>query len=83
MSQLIKPMNKHSSRRVNMHTHSHESPAQTEGRLIRWASFYDASVKIMTLSQVRRLRTLTVEHTLLKPGEKPIVQGWILIFAWA
>lgn len=58
-----------------MHTHSHESPAQTEGRLIRWASFYDASVKIMTLGQVRRLRTLTVEHTLLKPGESVLDVG--------
>ena len=58
-----------------MHTHTSESPAQTEGRLIRWASFYDVTVNIMTLGQVRRLRTLTVEHTLLKPGESILDVG--------
>src|SRR3989304_2130 len=60
-----------------MHTHTHgpESPAQTEGRLIRWASFYDVSVSIMTLGRVRRLRTLTVDHTLLKPGERVLDVG--------
>lgn len=58
-----------------MHKHTSESPAQTEGRLIRWASFYDVTVNIMTLGQVRRLRTLTVEHTLLKPGESILDVG--------
>jgi len=60
-----------------MHTHTHgpESPAQTEGRLIRWASFYDVSVSIMTLGRVRRLRTLTVDRTLLKPGERVLDVG--------
>ena len=54
-----------------MHTHPHipESPAHTEGRLIRWASFYDGLVNIMTLGQVRRLRVLTVDQALLQPGE--------------
>ena len=58
-----------------MHTHTHEAPVQTEGRLIRWASFYDAFANIMTLGQIRRLRTLTVEHALLKPGEKVLDVG--------
>lgn len=56
-------------------THSPESPAQTEGRLIRWASFYDVTVNIMTFGRVHRLRTLTVDHTLLKPGESVLDVG--------
>jgi hypothetical protein len=41
-----------------MHTQPHlpESPAQTEGRLIRWASFYDGLVNLMTLGRAIRLR---------------------------
>jgi ubiquinone/menaquinone biosynthesis C-methylase UbiE len=60
-----------------MHTHTHDpkSPAQTEGRLIRWASFYDLSTSIMTLGRIRRLRTLTVDYTLLKPGESVLDVG--------
>lgn len=60
-----------------MHTHRHspESPAQTEGRLIRWASFYDVSVNLMTFGLVRRLRTKTVDHTLLKSGESVLDVG--------
>lgn len=60
-----------------MHTHTHgpKSPAQTEGRLIRWASFYDLSANIMTLGRIRRLRSLTVDHTLLKSGESILDVG--------
>ena len=60
---------------MHTHTHSPESPAQTEGRLIRWPSFYDGLVNIMTLGQVRRLRALTVDHALLKPGESVLDVG--------
>ncbi|RPJ18647.1 MAG: methyltransferase domain-containing protein [Chloroflexi bacterium] len=54
-----------------MHTNTHgaESPAKTEGRLIRWASFYDALANIVTLGQVGRLRQMTIEQALLQPGE--------------
>ena len=54
-----------------MHTHTHtpESPAQTEGRLIRWASIYDVTVNLMTLGQASRLRRMTVDQALLQPGE--------------
>lgn len=54
-----------------MHTHTHkpESPAQTEGRLIPWASFYDGLVNMMTLGQASRLRRMTVDQALLQPGE--------------
>ena len=58
-----------------MHTHTHESPAQTEGRMIRWASFYDGFANIMTLGHIRRLRALTVDAALLKPGEKVLDVG--------
>ena len=54
---------------MHIHTHTPESPAQTEGRLIRWASFYDGLASIMTLGQVRRLRVLTVDQALLRTGE--------------
>ena len=52
-----------------MHQHRPESPVQTEGRLIRWASFYDALANIMTFGQVSRLRRMTIEQALLQPGE--------------
>jgi len=54
---------------MHAHTHTHESPAQTEGDLIRWASFYDAVVNIMTLGQASRLRRMTLDQALLQPGE--------------
>ena len=46
-----------------------EAPAQTEGRLIRWAPFYDGLVNIMTLGQASRLRRMTLDQALLQPGE--------------
>src|SRR6266498_1800644 len=60
---------------MHTHTHGHKSPAQTEGRLIRWASFYDLSANIMTLGRIRRLRSLTVDHALLKSGESILDVG--------
>jgi ubiquinone/menaquinone biosynthesis C-methylase UbiE len=60
---------------MHIHTHSHQQPAQTEGRLIRWASFYDGLVNIMTLGHIRRLRILTVDQARLKPGEKVLDVG--------
>jgi len=60
---------------MHTHTHIHESPAQTEGRLIRWASFYDGLVNVMTLGYVRRLRVLTVDNALLQPGENILDVG--------
>jgi demethylmenaquinone methyltransferase/2-methoxy-6-polyprenyl-1,4-benzoquinol methylase/phosphoethanolamine N-methyltransferase len=58
-----------------MHSHSHEGPAQTEGRLIRWASLYDLTVNLMTFGHARRLRTLTVDQAQLKPGESVLDVG--------
>jgi hypothetical protein len=60
-----------------MHTHPHHSgsPVQTEGRLVPWASFYDATVNLMTFGQTRRLRQMTVDQAQLKPGEKVLDVG--------
>jgi ubiquinone/menaquinone biosynthesis C-methylase UbiE len=57
------------------HSHSHENPAQTEGRLIRWASSYDVLTNVLTLGQARRLRSMTIDHALLKPGESILDVG--------
>lgn len=54
---------------MHVHTHRSESPAPTEGRLIRWASFYDVTVNLVTLGQASRLRRMTVDQALLQPGE--------------
>jgi ubiquinone/menaquinone biosynthesis C-methylase UbiE len=54
---------------MHRHIHTSESPAQTEGRLIGWASFYDVLANILTLGQVGRLRQVTIDQALLQPGE--------------
>jgi len=56
-------------------THSSKSPAQTNGLLIRWASYYDSLVNIMTLGQAQRLRNMTIDQSLLKPGESLLDVG--------
>src|SRR3972149_9629167 len=54
-----------------MHSHPHhsESPAPTEGRWVGGEPTYDLLVNIMTLCQAGRLRRLTVDQALLRPGE--------------
>jgi ubiquinone/menaquinone biosynthesis C-methylase UbiE len=61
----------------HFHSHSHavEQPAQTEGSLIRWASYYDLVTKIMTLGQASRLRRLTVENARIQPGNSVLDVG--------
>ena len=54
---------------------SSKSPAQTKGLLIRWATFYDGVVNIMTLGQAQRLRNMTIDQALLKPGESLLNVG--------
>ena len=56
-------------------THSSKSPIQTKGLLIRWASFYDYVVDILTLGQAQRLRNMTIDQALLKPGESLLDVG--------
>jgi ubiquinone/menaquinone biosynthesis C-methylase UbiE len=57
---------------VNMHTphtHTHESPAKTEGRFVQWASFYDGLINLMTFGQIGRLRQMTIDQARLRSGE--------------
>lgn len=60
-----------------MHTHFHSSntPVQTEGRMIHWASFYDSLTNLLTFGHIRQLRMLTVDLAELKPGEKILDVG--------
>src|SRR5215207_6520679 len=60
---------------MHTHSHTHESPAQTEGRLIRWASLYDTFANIMTFGHIRLLRTMTVDQAQLRLGEKVLDVG--------
>jgi demethylmenaquinone methyltransferase/2-methoxy-6-polyprenyl-1,4-benzoquinol methylase/phosphoethanolamine N-methyltransferase len=57
------------------HSHSIEQPAQTEGQLIRWAPYYDLSVNLITFGQAWRLRKMTVDHALIKPGDNVLDVG--------
>lgn len=59
----------------HFHSHTAEHPAQTEGRLIRWASYYDLSVIITTLGQAPRLRRMTVDQALIHPGNSVLDVG--------
>jgi ubiquinone/menaquinone biosynthesis C-methylase UbiE len=57
------------------HTHPNEQPAQTEGTLIRWAPYYDFTVNLVTLGKARALRKMTVEQSLIKPGDNVLDVG--------
>ena len=57
------------------HSHSVEQPAPTEGTLIRWAPYYDFAVNLTTLGQARRLRKMTVDQALIKPGDSVLDVG--------
>ena len=57
------------------HSHAAEQPAQTEGRLIRWAPYYDLAVNITTLGQARRLRKMTIDHALIQSGDSVVDVG--------
>ena len=58
-----------------MHTHTHEPTAQTEGRLVRWVSFYDGLINLMTFGQIGRLRQMTIDRALLRPGDSVLDVG--------
>ena len=57
------------------HSHSVEQPTQTEGTLIRWASYYDFVVNLTALGHARLLRKLTVDNALIKPGDNVLDVG--------
>ena len=60
---------------LHHHSHTTEMPVQTEGRLIRWAPYYDLAVNLTTLGQARRLRKMTVDQALIKPGDSVLDVG--------
>jgi demethylmenaquinone methyltransferase/2-methoxy-6-polyprenyl-1,4-benzoquinol methylase/phosphoethanolamine N-methyltransferase len=51
------------------HSHSVEQPPETEGKLIRWAPYYDFAVNLTSLGHARLLRRMTVDNALIKPGD--------------
>jgi ubiquinone/menaquinone biosynthesis C-methylase UbiE len=59
------------------HSHSHtaEGPAQTEGTLIRWASYYDFVTNLMTLGKAPHLRKATIDQAMIKPGDSVLDVG--------
>lgn len=57
------------------HSHSMEEPAHTEGSMIRWAGYYDFTVNLMTLGHAGRMRSMTIEHALIKPGDSVLDVG--------
>jgi len=57
------------------HFHTVEQPPQTEGKLIRWAPYYDLAVNITTFGQARRLRTMTVNQALIESGDNVLDVG--------
>jgi demethylmenaquinone methyltransferase/2-methoxy-6-polyprenyl-1,4-benzoquinol methylase/phosphoethanolamine N-methyltransferase len=62
---------------MTQHTHSHsvEQPAQTEGKLIRWAPYYDFMVEITSLGHAGMLRRMTVDNALIQPGDSVLDVG--------
>lgn len=60
---------------MHSNRHRHESPAQTKGCLVRWGSFYDVTVNLLTLGHADRLRQLTLDQALLKSGESILDVG--------
>ncbi len=62
------------------HLHHHSEPAAalhpaTHGRLIRWATYYDRCVSLLTLGRRAQLRRGTVALAGIKPGEHVLEVG--------
>ncbi len=59
------------------HSHSHtvEQPAQTEGKLIRWAPYYDFMVEVTSLGHASMLRRMTVDNAQIQPGDNVLDVG--------
>lgn len=57
------------------HSYVPQQPAETEGSLIRWAPYYDFVTNLMTLGHARRLRRLTIDNALVRPGDNVLDVG--------
>jgi ubiquinone/menaquinone biosynthesis C-methylase UbiE len=57
------------------HTHTAEAPAQTEGKLIRWAPYYDFMVEVTSLGHAGMLRRMTVDNAQIRPGDQVLDVG--------
>ncbi len=59
----------------HIHSHTPEQPAQTEGKLIRWAPYYDMMVNITSLGHAGMLRRMTVDNAMIQPGDSVLDVG--------
>jgi ubiquinone/menaquinone biosynthesis C-methylase UbiE len=50
-------------------------PSHTEGNVIRWASFYDTSVNLLTLGHAAALRAQTIRLAQIKTGDSVLDVG--------
>jgi len=58
-----------------LHGHQAEADAATQGRLIRWARWYDLTVTLLTLGRAPATRERTAELAALTPGESVLEVG--------
>jgi len=59
-----------------MHTANvRERAPETKGRTIRWASWYDAVVALLSLGREQAMRQMTLELAQVKPGDKVLDVG--------
>jgi ubiquinone/menaquinone biosynthesis C-methylase UbiE len=49
--------------------------AETEGRVIHWAAFYDALMNVVSLGREARFRRRVIEGAALQPGERVLDVG--------
>jgi ubiquinone/menaquinone biosynthesis C-methylase UbiE len=57
------------------HSHTTEEPAKTEGKLIRWAPYYDFMVEVTSLGHASMLRRMTVDNAQVDPGDSILDVG--------
>ena len=58
-----------------LHGHRSEPDANTKGRLIRWARWYDLMVMLLTFGRAPAMRERTAELANLQPGESVLEVG--------
>lgn len=63
-----------------LHFHQHPAPSReqapdTQGRLIRWAKYYDSCVSVLTLGQRARIRQATIAKAEIQAGATVLEVG--------